>query len=670
MVRALRTLATRPGVTLVAVATLAIGFGVNTAIFSLTRTVLLRPLPYRDADRLVQVNETNLSRGFRATAVAPANYVAWRERTPSFEQIALFRRVQFNVSMTSRAIQIEGFLVSPNFFSMLGMQPERGRDFADGDATAGRDDVVLLSDGFWHRAFGADPAVVGRTVTVDGVRCTVIGVLPARFRIFRVLNRELDLFRPLVFEPAERVQSLNVWAKLKPNAAVETADAELKAAYASLPIPDPGWSGTAWPVWRRFAAGPRSVLVALEWAAALVLLIACANVANLLLAAASGRRKELAVRQALGASPRQIALDLGGETLLLTGCGAALAMLLALWIVATLNAVVSFQDVNRLEPFAVDRWVFAFSAAIAAAVMLAFGVLPARTAAGVDVVEALKDSTHGVTVGVSNRRLRQALIVGELALAIVLTVSALTLTQSAIALHAATRGITVDGVMTAQVALNAPRYEDPGQMARTAGAIVEQLGRSPSVDVAALVNYMPLSLIRVGTAIDVEGVPPPSPDRKWVARYFVISPNYLRAAGVHLLAGRDFTAADDAARAGVAMVSERFARQFWAGANALGRHVRPDFGQSRAFWIPRARGDMLTVVGLVTDVSEEGLDDPTAIGQIYSAVRAESDRRRHDRGARGPRPRRDDGGGDSRRGACGRRRSARVLRDDVRRRCP
>jgi len=614
--RALRALLARPGFTLVAVATLALGFGVNTAVFSLTRTVLLRPLPYRDADRLVQVNETSVNRT-GIGGLSPIHYFAWRARATSYDDASLFRRVQFNVSLRSRALQVEGFLVSANFFSMIGIDMARGRGFEAAEATAGRDNVVLVSDAFWRRVFNADPAAVGRSITVDGTPCTIVGVLPPSFKIFRVLNRELDLFRPLVVDPTDRSESFVVWAKLRPNVAAASADAEARTIYASLDTVDPGWSVVVWPLSDRITAGPKPVLVLLEWAVALVLLIACANVANLLLAMSAGRRKELAVRQALGASRWQIARDLGGEAAILTLAGGGLAVLLALWAVATLNRIVSFQDINRLDAFRVDAWVLAFTIGLAAVVSLLFGVLPAHASASVDVVDALKDSTHGVTTAASNRRLRGALIVAELALAIVLTSAAVALTRSAAALHGLARGVSVDGVMTAQLALNDPRYADPDRMVRTASAIVERLGRSPAVEVAALVNYVPLALIRVGVPLAVEGVPPPSADRPWMARYFVVSPEYFRAVGIDLVAGRLFTAADDRAHANVAIVSERFARRFWDRVDVVGRRVTPDFGGSQMFWIPRSRGGAMTIVGVVKDVREDGVQDSADAPQLY-----------------------------------------------------
>ncbi|HXN23454.1 MAG TPA: ABC transporter permease [Candidatus Dormibacteraeota bacterium] len=614
--RSLRSLASRPVFPAVAVATLALGLGVNAAIFSLTREVLLRPLPYRDADRLVRVFETSRTLGMASAPIAPVNYIEWRDLVDAFEQTAVFRRVAFNVSMRTSAMQVEGFQVAPAFFPMLGIEPALGRGFTDEDAQPGRDAVVLLSNGFWRRQFAADSAIVGQSIDVDGAPCTVVGVLPSSFKIFRVLNREVDLFRPFVLDATDREQSINVYAKLKPGVALNSARAQMTTVYSSLPIPDHLWTADVALLSTSFAANSRPILLALEWAAAFVLLIACANIANLLLAVSAGRRKELAIRQALGASRWQIARDFAGETLILTVAGGALAILLATWIVTGLNAAVSFQDINRLQPFRVDAWVVAFTGGLTLAVTLIFGVLPAHAAADADVVDALKDSTHGVTAGMPNRGLRHALIVGELALSIVLTASALALTRSALALHSFARGVTVDGVMTAQVALNDPRYADTERLVRVAASMLERLSTSPGIDAAALVNYPPLSVIRVGVPVTIEGQPPP-PGQLWIARYWVTAPGYFHTAGIRLLVGRDFTSADDRTRGGVAIVSETFAQRFWNTTDVVGRRLRPTFPKSNAFWIPRASGEMLTIVGVVGDVRENGLPDAAGLPQLY-----------------------------------------------------
>ena len=618
---ALRSLASRPAVSALVAATLALGLGVNTAIFSLTREVLLRPLPYRDADRLVRVFEASAALGRTSAPIAPARYVVWRDRVNAFDRTAPFRRVAFNVSTGAGAIQVEGFQVAAAFFPMLGVETAQGRGFADDDTRPGHDGVVLLSDGFWRRRFGADAAIVGRSIDVDGTPCIVIGVLPASFRLFRVLNREVDVYRPLVLDASDREQSINVYARLEPGASLEQARAQLTTVYAALPRSGPVWTAGVALLSTSFAGGSRPVLLALQAAVALVLLIACANIANLLLAVSAGRRKELAIRHALGAGRWRIARDLATETMLLTGAGALLATLLATWVVGVLNEAVSYSDVNRLHPFRVDGWGLAFTGGLTLAVIFLFALLPARAATAHDAIDALKDSTHGATAGASHRRLRHALIVGELALAIVLTASALALARSALALHGLGRGLAVDHVMTAQVSLNDPRYADPARLVRAASAMLERLRTSPAVQSAALVNYPPLSPIRVGVAVSIEGQPPPAGDQPWIARYWVAAPGYFHTMAIPVLAGRDFTDADDATRPGVAIVSETFARRFSNRADAVGRRLATDFPRSAVFWIPRARREPLTIVGVVGDVREDGLPDAAGLPQLYLPYR-------------------------------------------------
>jgi predicted permease len=250
-------------------------------------------------------------------------------------------------------------------------------------------------------------------------------------------------------------------------------------------------------------------------------------------------------------------------------------------------------------------------------VTLVFGLLPAKTAGDVDVIDALKDSSAGVTAGPSNRRLRHALIVGELALAIVLTATALALTRSALALHGFGRGFTADRVMTAQVSFSGPRYTDSARLVRVVSSMVDRLSASPDIASAALVNYAPVSLIRLIVPVVVDGHPPPAPDQPWLARYWVTSPGYFRTARIPIRFGRDFATADDSTRPGVAIVSESFARRFWNRVDVIGQQVRTDFPPSDLFWIPRARRDRLTIVGVVGDVSEDGLPGLVTTDQLY-----------------------------------------------------
>jgi len=615
--RGCRGLARRPAFTLISALSLALGLGVNASVFSLTRELLLRPLPYLDADRLVRVFEVDRRGGLYPGPVAPANYYAWRGRINAFDQTTIFRRVSFNVSMKSTAVQVEGFQIDAAFFPMLGVAPVLGRGFTAQDTQPGRDNVVLLTDGFWRRQFGADIAIVGQSIVVDGTQCAVVGILPASFSIYRVLNRELQLFRPIVIDPADPEQSINVYAKLKRDVSAETASAELSTIYASLPIPEHRWSGGAASLAASFAGKGKSVVLLLEWAVAFVLLIACANIANLLLTSWIGRRKEIALRQALGGGLWRVACDVGAETLILTACGGALALLLAVWIVGVLNSAISFQDISRLHPFRVDAWVAAFTIGLTGIVTLVFTGLTAHATSGVDVVGALKDESHGTTAGIANRHLRYALIVGEVALSVVLAASALALTRSALQLGALPRGFATDHVTIGEVALNDPRYEDAARLVAAATDVHARLSASPGVSDAALVNYPPLSLIRVGVPLSIEGVGTVAPDRAPFARYFVVSPHYFQTLRIPLLFGRDFTAGDTSDRPGVAIVSESFARAYFHRSDVVGARLRTDFPRSAAFWVPRAKREVLTIAGVVGDVREDGLPDAAGLPQLY-----------------------------------------------------
>src|SRR5262245_13495250 len=414
--KAIRALAARPGFTIVAIATLAIGVGVNAAIFSLTRTVLLRPLPYRDVDRLVQVGEANQSRGVAYSGSVPANYLAWRDRVDVFEATAAWRFVYMTLSgFSDRPIRVQGVLAAPAFFPILGVAPALGRPFSAEDARPGGDRVVMLSHRFWARQFNADPSIAGRSLTVDGASCLVIGVLPESFKFFRVLNRELDVWRPFVLDANDREHSMTLYAKLKPDATLTAARAQLGTAFAALPAKPfrDGWTTNVALLSTRFTANQQPILQALHVAVALVMCIAAANIANLVLAAAAGRRKDVAVRVALGATRWQLARELGHEMILLATAGGAAGLLLAIWIVDLLNRGVSYQDINRIEPFRVDGRVVAFTIGLAGASALLFSMLPARRAADADVIDALKDSSHGVTTGIGHRRLRAGLVRSE-----------------------------------------------------------------------------------------------------------------------------------------------------------------------------------------------------------------------------------------------------------------
>jgi putative ABC transport system permease protein len=619
MMKAVRALTARPGFTAVAVATLALGFGINAAIFGVTRTVLLRPLPYPDADRLVQIGEANPARGIAYAPAVPANYLAWRERVTAFENTAAWRFVYFTLSgHADRPMRVQGAIVDPAFFRLLGIAPALGRSFTAADARPGNDRVVILTNGFWRRQFAADPGIVGRSLIVDGTPCTIAGVLPETFKFFRVLNRELDVWRPFVLDSTDREHSMTVYARLKPAVSLESARVELATAFAALPAEGfrDGWTANLSSLSARLTAAQRPILQALELAVALIMCIAAANVANLILAAAAGRRKDVAVRVALGATPWRLMVELGRETSLLAGAGAVVGVLLAVWIVGLLNHSISYQDINRLEPFRVDVAVVAFTAGLAGVSAVVFAVLPVSRAAGADVVEALKDSSQHATAGVGHRRMRAMLVVAELALSVALLTSALELTRNALALNTMDRGLDVDRVMTAQLSLNSPRYDDPERLTQFADAVIARLTGAAGVEAASLVNYPPLSVVGTSFPIAIDGRPQ-APGSEPRALCWIVAPRYFATVGIPILSGRDFLPGDTNDGAGVAIVSRRLAQRFWSG-SAIGNRLTVLFPQSDAFWIPRAVRRPLTVVGVAGDVREDGIGDPGASDpQLY-----------------------------------------------------
>jgi len=345
---------------------------------------------------------------------------------------------------------------------------------------------------------------------------------------------------------------------------------------------------------------------------ALVMCIAAANIANLVLAVAAGRRKDVAVRVALGATRWQLAAELGRETLLLSAAGAATGVLLAMWMVVALNGSISYQDINRIEPFRVDGWVVAFTTGLAIVNALVFALLPARRAADADVVEALKDSSHGATSGVSHRRTRAVLVVGELALSMVLLTAALELARTALSLNAMDRGVDADRVMTAQLSLNAPKYDDTTRLTQFADAVLTRLTTAAGIEAASLVNYPPLSLIGTSFPIAIDDRAAEAPGHEPRALCWIVAPRYFATVGVPLLAGRDFDRSDTSDRLGVAIVSRRFAQQFWNRLDVIGERVTPLFPPSDAFWIPRATRRPLTIVGVARDVREDGIGDSGA----------------------------------------------------------
>ncbi|MDQ3805913.1 MAG: ABC transporter permease [Acidobacteriota bacterium] len=590
-----RTLWKTPGFTGVAVLALALGIGANSAIFSVVNSVLLRPLPYRDPDRLVFVMENFQQQD---SSVSYPNFADWREQNRVFEQLAASRVTSFNLTGAGEAERLQGRMVTANFFHTLGVAPAAGRDFAPEEDRPGGEAVAVLSHGFWQRRFGGDPSVVGRRLLLNGQSHTVIGVAPAGFEYYS----PVDLFVPLGSwtHPAmsERGSHPSIYAvgRLKQGVTLEQARAEMGAIMerlgAEYPLTNQGHGVTLVPVYENVVGDVRPPLMILLGAVAFVLLIACANVANLLLARASARRKELAVRIALGATRGRIVRQLLSESVLLALLGGALGLLLALWGTDLLTSMIP-EGIPRLQETSVNGRVLGFTLLVSLLTGIAFGSVPALQASKPDLNDTLKEGGRGSTGRRS--RARSAFVVAEVALALVLLVGAGLMIKSFAEVRRVEAGFNPQKLLTAQMSLSAEKY--PGAKALAfLDELQRRIGALPGVESAAFSNGLPIYGAGT-TSFLIEGQPRPKMGEEPTAVEYVTTPGYFRTMGIPLLKGRYFSERDTRGSPMVALVDEDFARRFFPGEDAVGKR----FQLFREY--PAAE-----IVGVVGHVKHFGLD--------------------------------------------------------------
>ena len=613
-----------PVFTLTAILTLALAIGGNSAIFSMVRAVLLRPLPWPEPDRLVIVWETNQSHGVTRAFPSSANFYDWKEQNQVFEALANWRVVYFNLSADERAAaeRVQGARVAATFLPMLGAQPAMGRGFLAAEEQPGRDRVVILSCGFWQRRFGASRDLLGRQILIDGEPVTVVGILPPEFRMFQVMNRDVDLYMPLSIDRRQlsrQDHSFNVYGRLRPVVSLARAQAEMDAIAQRLeeqfPATNQGWRVKLVPQSEASVANSRPVLLILLAAVGMLLLIACANIANLLLARGISRRKEVTIRLAVGAGRGRIVRQLLTENLLLSLLGGAAGLLLASWIIPLLDMSIPRLGLPRMYDFRIDRVVAGFALVLSAGAGLLFGLAPALQCSRVALSESLKAETG------SGKRGRGNLVVfAEVVLTTMLLISAGAALKSALHLVRMNRGLDVHNVMTMQIWLPEAKYPGPPQLAQFFERLLERVRTLPGVLSASVVNYPPLGIL--GTSVGVEGE---TPLERWeapVAQYWVVTPEYFRTVGLPLRGGRLFNEHDNDASHGVVVISERLAERLFPGQDPVGRRLRPLFpaNNANAFWIPHATGGPLTIVGMVPDVNSDGLipsDQPRPQPQVY-----------------------------------------------------
>lgn len=597
----LRMLARNRGFTVVAVIALAVGIGANSAIFSVVNTVLLRPLPYKDPDRLVMVWEEGTPEGFPINSASAANYIDWRDQNQVFTDVAVIGRVTFNLTGTGEPERLDGRRVSANLFPLLGVQPKLGRMFSAEEDGPGANRVVMLSDALWQRRFGGRPDIIGKHLTLSGETYEVAGVMPPQFQF---PSHDDQLWVPIAFAPQQAANrgnnSYEVLARLKPGVTREQAEAEMDAIAARLQqqYPDVVKSkgSVIIPLHEQVVGDIKPALLILLGAVGFVLLVACANVANLLLARAAARHKEIALRLALGAKRGRIVRQLMTESLLLSAMGGVVGLLLAVVGVNLLKAFIP-DDISQVTAVNVDANVLAFTLGVSLLTGLIFGLAPALQASRFNLNEALKEGGRDSSAGRHGNHIRSLLVVGEVAVSLVLLIGAGLLIHSFVRLRSVDPGFRTDNLLTMRIAL--PRLKYPDHAKRTAffDELLSRVTAVPGVRSAAVANWIPLTLQGDTFGISVEGRPDPGAQEMPDVVTRVVSFEYLNTMGIELLRGRPFNAQQDRTdSAPVAIISETMARRLWPDEDPLGKRLRPGGADSDEPWI--------TVIGVAKDVRQ------------------------------------------------------------------
>jgi putative ABC transport system permease protein len=593
---AARLLLRTPGFTLVAVLALALGIGANTAIFSVVNTLLLSPLPYHDADRLVVVWEFNVPRGHVNPSVAPANFLYWRDRNHSFQELSSVSPA-FRTTLTGQgdALELPVQYVSGTLFGVLGVRPQIGRDFTPAEDAPGVR-VVIISDRLWRQRFGADPSIVDRIILLDGRPQRVVGVMPAAFSI---LDKTVDVWSTVGFGPdawTPRGRWTQVVGRLKDGVSIAQAQDDMTRVSADLtrmfPAFDTGWTTRVVGLRDQLTGDVRPALMVLLVAVGFVLLIACANVGNLVLARGRGRQRELAVRAALGAGRGRLIRQLLSESALLAALGGGAGLAFAWWVVTALRTTVASRlAVQRLEAVVIDGRVLAFTLTVALASALLFGIVPALSSAGPHLTDTLKD---GGRAGSSARgtRVRNAFAIVEVALALMLLVGAGLLIRSFVTLMRVDPGFDPSHTLTMKVSIPTSEYSEAAQMQSFFDRLFERLDALPGVKVAGGTSYLPLNGLGAATGFEIVGQPKPPVGQGYVCDVRVVTHHYFQAMAVPLLRGRFFDGRDEGAHVRRVIINESLARQYFRGDDPIGKSLVVEWNDAGADEIVGVVGDM------------------------------------------------------------------------------
>jgi putative ABC transport system permease protein len=608
---AVRTLRRTPGFTAAALACLALGIGANTAIFSVINGVLLRPLPFANPDALVVVWETDPQQGPDRNVVSPANYLDWRAQNTVFSDIGAYIDWRANLTDVDEPVEVARAIATASFFNVLGVPAALGRVYTTAEDVPNGPTVAVLSHRLWQRQFGGRADALGQRMSLDGRPFTVIGVMPDGFGME---GSKADLWTPMGLDPAVDYRTrtgryLTSVARLEPGVSALRAQSEMTAIARRLESAHPsfntGWGVTVVPMEEQAVGSVRRSLVVLGGVVAFVLLIACANVANLLLARSTARSREIAVRSALGAARGRVVRQLLTESVVLAVLGGVLGLVLAYWGLQAV-ATLAPQGLPRVASISIDRWTLVFTAAIAIATGLLFGLIPALHAGRGDLQSVLRQGSRGST---SVGRARGVLVIAQVALSLVLLVGAGLMIRSFAKLQSVDPGFDPEGVVTARLQLAGQQFRASGAATAFFTQVLERVERVPGVASVGAINWLPFAGLGSATSYWIEGRPIPPPTAEFVADVRAVDTSYFRTMRVRVVRGVTFDSRVSAASPKQVVVNEAFARTHFAGSNPVGEHVLMPWGDT-------LRGE---IVGVVGDTRHAGLDS-LARPMIYWAM--------------------------------------------------
>ena len=602
-----RLLGKAPGFSAVALATLALGMGATSAIFSVVDAVLLKALPFRDPQRLMVIWENNPAQNLKEIFVTPGEFLEWRNQSRAIEALAAISDVHVNLTggpngpIDPEELRVER--VSSSLFPLLGVQPKVGRAFSSEEDQPGRADYALLSHSLWQRRFGGDLSIAGKAIRLRDQSYTVVGVLPAGFS---VLDSAVDIWIPLGLDPhdarAAGMRFLTVIARLKPGVGVDRTRTEMDMIGSRLEQANPamarGWRPSLVPLREELVGNVRQALLVLMAAVGFLLAMACVNVANLLLARGAARQKEIAIRTALGAGRGRIVVQLFSESVLLALAGGALGLALARGVVA-LVARLGPASIPRLAEASIDARLFLFALGVSVATGVLFGIAPAIQGSGADLNAALREGGRGGTASRSGRMVRNVLVVVEVALAVVVLIGAGLLIRSFVRLRSADPGFQPSGLLTLRLPLAGGRNASPDRRIAFFQQVTDRVAALPGVRAVGAVNGLPLTGLGIGSTFAVDGRPAPAPEQRPMGLLRSVTPAYFRTMGIPLVAGRVFADSDTSQAPPAIIVNQTLARRFWPQGNPIGGRLVLD----------QNNGRVAQIVGVVADVKPERIEN-------------------------------------------------------------